>query len=148
MAMETLYSLRKIEDLMKYLRIFILYSIFFTFSSTSYSFNLNKVYNVKTFSSVELEVNETNLVEKENAEKLLSSINDANEALTERSKIISKKNKNRKKQKYKGGVEIYEDYSESVVFIGNRDKGKIKTVGSGFVINSNIASAFGPCCTS
>ncbi len=122
---------------MKYLRIFILYFIFFTFSSTSYSFNLNKVYNVKTFSSVELEVNETNLVEKENAEKLLSSINDANEALTERSKIISKKNKNRKKQKYKGGVEIYEDYSESVVFIGNRVKGKIKTVGSGFVINSN-----------
>ena len=117
---------------MKYLRSFILYFILFTFSSTSYSFNLNKVYNVKTFSLVELEVNETNLVEKENAEKLLSSINDKTEALTERSKIITKKNKNRKKQKYKGGVEIYEDYSESVVFIGNRDKGKIKNSGLWF----------------
>ena len=60
---------------MKYLRSFILYFILFTFSSTSYSFNLNKVYNVKTFSLVELEVNETNLVEKENAEKLWRSKN-------------------------------------------------------------------------
>ena len=57
----------------------ILLSIFFI--TNSYSLNLNKVYNVKTFSSAKLEINHTNLVEEENAENLLSNNNDLKQSL-------------------------------------------------------------------
>tara|TARA_Y100000590_G_scaffold460367_1_gene619502 strand:- start:288 stop:1574 length:1287 start_codon:yes stop_codon:yes gene_type:complete len=113
----------------------ILLSTFFI--TNSYSLNLNKVYNIKTVSSAKLEINDTNLVEEENAENLLSNNNDLKQSLIEKSGEIRKRNKNRKRNRTKGGVEIFEDYSNSVVFIGNRVKGKIKTVGSGFIINHN-----------
>ena len=118
-------------------KFFFILVFFLFFNTSSNSFNLNNVYNFKIASPSNIEINDTNLANIENAENLVSSISEKNEALTERSKIITKKNKNRKKQKYKGGVEIYEDYSSSVVFIGNRVKGKIKTVGSGFIVNHN-----------
>ncbi len=111
--------------------------IFLFYSTTSYSINLNKVYSLNTVSAAKIEINDTNLVDKENAEKLVSINNYFKKSLEEESKAIQEKNKNRKKPKFKGGVEIYEDYSNSVVFIGNRVKGKMKTVGSGFVINHN-----------
>ncbi len=116
--------------------LFFLIIYLFVFPS-AYSLDLNNVYKVKTFSTATLELNDTNLVEKKIAENLLLSNDETNVALIERSKIISKKNRNRKKQKFKGGVEVYEDYSNTVVYIGNRVKGKIKTSGSGFVINHN-----------
>ena len=117
-------------------------SIFFLFFSILFftdanSFNLNNIYNIKTVSASNLEINDTNLVEEENAENLLSNNNDLKQSLIEKSGEIRKKNKNRKRKRTKGGVEIFEDYSNSVVFIGNRVKGKIKTVGSGFIISHN-----------
>ncbi len=111
--------------------------IFLFYSITSYAINLNKVYSLNTVSTAKIEINDTNLVDGKNAEKLVSINNDFKKSLEEESKVIQEKNKNRKKPKFKGGVEIYEDYSNSVVFIGNRVKGKMKTVGSGFVINHN-----------
>ena len=50
---------------------------------------------------------------------------------------IIKKNKNRSKPKFKGAEDIYDDFANSVVFIGNRQNNKIKGVGSGFVIKNN-----------
>ena len=111
--------------------------LLFSYINTTYAFDLNSVYNVKVVSDVSLEINDTNLVEKENAENLLGENSDFKEALKEESKAIQENNKNTKRPRYKGAVEIYENYSNSVVFIGNRVKGKIKTVGSGFVINLN-----------
>ena len=119
----------------KHLLFGILLSTFFI--TNSYSLNLNKVYNIKTFSSAKLEINDTNLAEEENAENLLSNNNDLKQSLIEKSGEIRKKNKNRKRKRTKGGVEIYEDYSNNVVYIGNYVKGKLKISGSGFVINHN-----------
>tara|TARA_B100000965_G_scaffold388897_1_gene393950 strand:+ start:461 stop:1747 length:1287 start_codon:yes stop_codon:yes gene_type:complete len=118
-------------------RYIIIISFIFLFINTAYAFNLNKVYSLNTVSAAKIEINDTNLVDEENAEKLVSINNDFKKSLEEESKVIQEKNKNRKRPKFKGGVEIYEDYSNSVVFIGNRVKGKMKTVGSGFVINHN-----------
>jgi len=111
--------------------------LLFLYINTTYAFDLNSVYNVKVVSAASLEINDTNLVEKENAENLLYENSDFKEALKEESKVIQENNKNRKRPRYKGGTEIYEDYSNSVVFIGNRVKGKMKTVGSGFIVNNN-----------
>ena len=108
----------------------------FVNSSFAETFDIRKVNNAKTFSKARMEVNNTNLVDKENAEKLLDNVSELNFALIEEGKKIRKNNKNRKRPKFKGGAEeIYEDFSNSVVFIGNRQKGSIKSIGSGFIVN-------------
>ena len=71
------------------------------FITNSYSLNLNKVYSIKTVSSANLEINDTNLVEEENAENLLSNNNDLKQSLIEKSGEIRKKNKNRKRKRTK-----------------------------------------------
>ena len=114
---------------MKYkINFFIFLLLGYSFITNSYSLDLNKVYSLNTVSAAKIEINDTNLVDKKNAEELVSINNDLKKSLEEESKVIQEKNKNRKKPKFKGGVEIYEDYSNSVVFIGNRVKGKMKTV--------------------
>jgi len=81
-------------------------------------------------------INDTNLVDEENAEILLENATDLNQALKDKEKEIIKNNKNRSKPKFKGAEDIYDDFSSSVVFIGNRKNNRIKGVGSGFVINN------------
>ena len=115
--------------------IFLLINLFIF--SKSYSLDFNKVYNVKIFSSAKLEVNDTNLIDQENAETLVENIEDLNVILKEQSKEITKQNRNRKTQKFKGAEDIYSDYADSVVYIGNRKKGKWIGSGSGFVVNHN-----------
>ena len=68
----------------------ILLSTFFI--TSSYSFNLNKVYNLKTFSSAKLEINDTNLVEKKNEKNLLLNNKNLRHALKEESKAIQEFN--------------------------------------------------------
>jgi len=110
---------------------------FFVFSNC-YSLDFNKVYNLKTFSSAKLEINDTNLVDQENAENLVENIENLDVALIEKSKEITKQNRNRKTQKFKGGGEdIFHDYADSVVYIGNRKNNKWIGSGSGFVVNYN-----------
>ena len=111
--------------------------IFIFISTSTYAFDFNKIYNVKIFSSAKLEVNDTNLIDQENAETLVGSIKDLDAVLKEQSKEIIKQNRNRKTQKYKGAEDIYSDYAESVVYIGNRKKGKWIGSGSGFVVSYN-----------
>ena len=83
----------------KHLLFGILLSTFFI--TNSYSLNLNKVYNIKTFSSAKLEINDTNLVEEENAENLLSNNNDLKQSLIVKSGEIRKKIKIEKEKEPK-----------------------------------------------
>ena len=53
---------------------------------------------------------------------ILDNIKDLNEALSEKEKEIQNNNKNRSQPKFKGAEDIYNDFSSSVVFIGNRKK--------------------------
>ena len=117
---------------------FILIFLISIFVNSSFAdiFDIRKVNNAKTFSKTRMEVNNTNLIDKKHAEQLLNNVSELNVALIEEGKKIRKNNKNRKRLKFKGGAEeIYEDFSNSVVFIGNRQKGSIKGIGSGFIVN-------------
>jgi len=121
----------------KIIRFVLSFYFFFIFVSNSYSFDLINVYNIKTFSTAKLEVNDTNLIDIENAESLLNNVNQLNAALEEKNNEIQKDNKDRKQRKKKGAEDIFAEYADSVVYIGNRKKGKLAGVGSGFVINQN-----------
>ena len=93
--------------------------------------NLNKS---KIVSQASYKVNDTNLVDSENAENILDSVKDLNEALSEKQQEIQNNNKNRSQPKFKGAEDIYNDFSTSVVFIGNRKNNKLEGMGSGIVI--------------
>ena len=119
------------------LRLVIISFILFSFASTkSNAFDIREVNNAKVMSNASYAVNDTNLVDEENAKILLEDVIDLNEALKEKEKEIIKNNKNRSQPKFKGAEDIYDDFSSSVVFIGNRKNNRIKGVGSGFVINN------------
>ena len=104
-------------------------------SSGVYAFDFNKVYNIKTFSSAKLEMNDTNLVDPENAENLTENIENLDSALTDKGNEITKQNRNRKTQKFKGAEEIFDDYSASVVYIENIKNNTPLGFGSGFIVN-------------
>jgi S1-C subfamily serine protease len=94
--------------------------------------NINKS---KIVSQASYNVNDTNLVDSENAENILENVKDLKDALSEKEKEIQDNNKNRSQPKFKGGAEeIYKDFSSSVVYIGNRKNNRLEGVGSGFVI--------------
>ena len=96
--------------------------------------NINKS---KIVSQASYQVNDTNLIDDEHAENLLDNVKDLNQALNEKNNEIKEKNKNRSQPKFKGAEDIYNDFSNSVVFIGNRKNKKLQGMGSGFVINHN-----------
>ena len=66
-----------------YLIGFLIFTFIFT---NAHSFDFNTVYNIKTFSSAKLEINDTNLVDQRNAENLVENIQNLNDALVEKSK--------------------------------------------------------------
>ena len=113
----------------------ILITLCIFFINNVYAFDIRKINNAKIMSNASYAVNDTNLVDKENAEDLLENITDLNKALKDKEKEIIQNNKNRSKPKFKGAEDIYDDFSSSVVFIGNRKNNKLIGVGSGFVIN-------------
>ena len=100
------------------------------------AFDIREVNNAKVMSKASYAVNDTNLIDIESAEILLENITKLNEALIIKEKEIIKNNKNKSQPKFKGAEDIYDDFSESVVFIGNRKNKRIQGVGSGFVINN------------
>ncbi len=119
------------------LKLVIISFIIVSFVSTKLNaFDIREVNNAKVMSKASYAVNDTNLVDEENAEILLEDVIDLNEALKEKEEEIIKNNKNRSQPKFKGAEDIYDDFSTSVVFIGNRKNNRIKGVGSGFVINN------------
>ena len=99
------------------------------------TYDIRKVNNAKTFSKAAYEINDTNLVDEEIATNLFHNVVNLKKAVLEKGKEIKEKNKNRKKTIYKGAEDIFEDYAKSVVFIGNREKTRITTTGSGFIVN-------------
>ena len=106
----------------------------FLFSNV-FAFDIRNINQSIIVSQASYKVNDTNLVDDENAENILDNVRDLNEALSEKQKEIQNNNKNRSQPKFKGGAEeIYSDFSSSVVFIGNRKNKRLEGMGSGFVI--------------
>ena len=118
------------------LNLFFIFILFLLISSKSNAFDIRDINNAKVMSKASYAVNDTNLIDVESAEILLENIYELNEALKVKEKEIIKNNKNRTQPKFKGAEDIYDDFSESVVFIGNRKNNRIQGVGSGFVINN------------
>jgi len=117
--------------------IFLSTLLFFNYLSADTS-NLKNIYGNKVSSAASIEINDTNLIDVSHAERLLVNLSFFQEASEKEGEKIKKKNKNRKKPKYKSNVtEIFSEYSNSVVFIGSREKGAIRGVGSGFIISKN-----------
>ncbi len=100
-----------------------------------FALDIRNINQSKIVSQAAYKVNDTNLVDSENAENLIDSVKDLNEALSEKQKEIQDNNKNRSQPKYKGAEDIYNDFSSSVVFIGNRKNNRLEGMGSGFVID-------------
>ena len=104
------------------------------------AFDIREVNNAKIMSKASYAINDTNLVDEENAETLLENVLNLNEALKKKESEIIKKNKNRSKPKFKGAEDIYDDFANSVVFIGNRQNNKIKGVDLGCVWGGSLAA--------
>jgi len=99
-----------------------------------FAFDIRNINKSDIVSQASYKVNDTNLVDGENAENILDNVKDLNEALSEKKKEIQNNNKNRSQPKFKGAEDIYNDFSSSVVFIGNRKNNKLEGMGSGIVI--------------
>ncbi len=113
----------------------ILFSIFcICLINNAHAFDIRNINKSNIVSQASYKVNDTNLVDGENAENILDNVKDLNEALSEKQKEIQNNNKNRSQPKFKGAEDIYNDFSSSVVFIGNRKNNKLKGMGSGIVI--------------
>ena len=109
-------------------------SLFFFSNLEAQVFDIRNINKFKIVSQASYKVNDTNLVDSENAENILDNVKDLNEALLEKQKEIQNNNKNRSQPKFKGAEDIYNDFSSSVVFIGNRKNNKLEGMGSGIVI--------------
>ena len=110
----------------------ILLSFFLT--TNLLAFDIRNINKSNIVSQASYNINDTNLVDSENAENILDNVKDLNEALSEKQKEIQNNNKNRSQPKFKGAEDIYNDFSPSVVFIGNRKNNKLEGMGSGIVI--------------
>ena len=110
----------------------ILLSFFLT--TNLLAFDIRNINKSNIVSQASYNINDTNLVDSENAENILDNVKDLNEALSEKQKEIQNNNKNRSQPKFKGAEDIYNDFSSSVVFIGNRKNNKLEGMGSGIVI--------------
>ena len=115
-------------------RYFIIVISLFLFGKV-FALDIRNINQSKIVSQAAYKVNDTNLVDSENAENLLDNVKDLNEALSEKQKEIQDNNKNRGQPKYKGAEDIYSDFSSSFVFIGSRKNNRLEGMGSGFVIN-------------
>jgi len=107
----------------------------FLFIVSAEAFDIRKINEAKTFSKAAYEINDTNLVDKKVAADIFHNVANLKKAVLKKGKEIKEKNKNRKKKIYKGAEDIFEDYAKSVVYIGNRQKGRLETVGSGFIVD-------------
>jgi len=90
--------------------IFISFLLSFVFTLDLQAFDIRQVNNAKVMSKASYAVNDTNLVDEENAESLLENVTDLNEALKEKEEEIIKNNKNRSQPKFKGAEDIYDDF--------------------------------------
>jgi len=117
------------------LKLFFILIAYLFWSFETQAFDIRKVNNAKTFSKAAYEINDTNLVDEKVATNIFHNVVNLKKAVLKKGEEIKEKNKNRKKKIYKGAEDIFEDFAISVVYIGNRKKGIIETVGSGFIVN-------------
>jgi S1-C subfamily serine protease len=103
--------------------------------SNVYALDVRNINKSKIVSQASYQVNDTNLIDDDHAENLLNNVKNLNQALEKKSTEIQNNNKNRSQPKFKGAEDIYNDFSKSVVFIGNRKNKKLQGMGSGFVIS-------------
>ena len=70
--------------------------IFFSFLliQNVYAFDIKKIDSSKIVSQASYKVNDTNLVDQENAENLFGSVQDLNESINKKEKEIQKDNQN------------------------------------------------------
>ena len=87
------------------LKIFLIILIYVFTLISAQAFDIRSINNNKIISKAAYDINDTNLVDIENAENLLKNNKNTKEALTEKQKEIIKNNKNRSQPKYKGGAE-------------------------------------------
>ena len=111
--------------------------ILFLVFNSAVAIEIRSINKNKVFTKANYELNDTNLVDISNATILLNEIINLNDATFKKGEELSIINKNRKRPKFKGAEDIYSDYAPNVVYIGNRQKGKLIGVGSGFVIENN-----------
>ena len=67
-----------------------------------YAFDIRQINNAKIMSKASYAVNNTNIIDKENAEDILENITDLNKALKDKEKEIIQNNKNIINPKFKG----------------------------------------------
>ena len=109
--------------------IFIL-SIFLIFPAQAKMIN-NLILNSKNLGEEKIEIIKTPLSDKDLLEELKLEISLKEKYLNKINPILVRKNMNRPPlTKFKGSEEIYKEYANSVVFIGNKNNS-----GSGFVID-------------
>ena len=115
---------------------FFLIFFFFIYSAFSSETSLKLSGEFKFQGSENIEINETDLAKDKEIKKLKNDIEKLLAYIATESSKITKNNKNRKpRTKYKGAPEeIYSEYADSVVYIGNE---KDNASGSGFFINHN-----------
>ena len=90
-------------------------SLFFFSNLEAQVFDIRNINKSKIVSQASYKVNDTNLVDSENAENILDNVKDLNEALLEKQKEIQNNNKNRSQPKFKGAEDIYNDFSSSYI---------------------------------
>ena len=118
---------------MKFITYFFILNFFLIFNLNA--LDIRDIKSSKIVSQASYKVNDTNLVDNDQAEDLLNDVKSLNEALDNKSSEIQKNNKDRSQPKFKGAEDIYDYYINSVVFIGNLKNNRVDGMGSGFVIN-------------
>ena len=79
------------------------------------AFDIREINNAKVMSKASYALNDTNLVDTDNAESLLENATDLSEALIEKEKEIIQNNKNRSQHKYKGAGDIFNNFSKTTL---------------------------------
>tara|TARA_B100000029_G_scaffold502690_1_gene578387 strand:+ start:2194 stop:3474 length:1281 start_codon:yes stop_codon:yes gene_type:complete len=114
------------------LRIFLISLIYFFWFLTAQAFDIKNINQYKIVSKASYEINDTNLVNTEQAKKLLKNVKDLNQALRKKEREILLKLSS--ERLFKGAEDIYNDFSSNVVFIGNKKNKRLIGIGSGFII--------------
>ncbi len=115
-------------------KIYFILIVFLYFSPSQANVTNTLLLNSSILGKENLEITATPLSDKNQIKNLKLDIQKNKEYLININPKLVRNNKNRPpKTKFKGGAEeIYDEYANSVVFIGNKKKGG---AGSGFVIN-------------
>ena len=113
---------------MKY-QLYLINLICIFFALSAQAFDIRSINNNKIISKAAYDINDTNLVDIENAENLLKYNKNTKDAFIEKQEEIIKNNKNRSQPKYKGGAEeLYDHRSDPDEFHNLADDPRYKSI--------------------